>query len=111
MKRKIIYFVAAFMTFIVGLALVSLLNYRPGAPKEVTVSDPVKPVSFVNSVADDEPRETSTIPPKHLAAIEIVRFDPEVEINETRIESLSEDSLDFDLDLSHSIENQIIALY
>jgi hypothetical protein len=112
MKRKMIYSAATFTTFMLGFALVSLLNYKLAVLAAATVSDPAGTAAFVNSTGDDDgPREISRVPPEHLAAIEIVRFDPEFEIDETRIENLSAEPVDFDLELDHSIENQIIALH
>lgn len=111
MKRKTIYFCVAVLTFIFSAAFASLfvVKYQPivevAQPNNI---EPVTPASSVNSFCQ---RKILTKNQNNLAAIEIVRFDPEIEATETKIEDLSAKPIDLDLELSLSIENQIIALH
>ena len=116
MKRKIIYLAVGVLTFIFGLTFVSLLviNQQPVVEVEIPVF--IKPVSIestvpTNSVNPVYQQKTSPKITRHLAAIEIVRFDPEFELEATKFEDLSDKEINFDLDLGNSIENQIIALH
>ena len=113
MKRKIIYLAVGVLTFLCGFTFVSLLMINQQPNIEVEIPNLIEPV-FIESAIPVNPVYQQKISPKktrHLAAIEIQRFDPEFEVEETKIEDLSSKPINFDLDLSHSIENQIIVLH
>lgn len=100
MKRFTLRIIVALITFLTGIAVASvwLLYPQPAVNK-------AKPNSDQRAVP-----EVSANHPKNLAAIEIIRYDSELPTTETKIENLSAEEVDFDLDLSESIENQMIAL-
>jgi hypothetical protein len=100
MKRFIIRIIATLITFLIGIAAASawLPQLQPA------VND-VKPSPIQQRVV-----EIPAHKPKDLAAIEILRYDPELPITETKIENLAAKETDIELDLGESIENQIIAL-
>lgn len=118
MKRKIIYLVVGVLTFILGVTVASLLVINQQTLVEVEIeSPPIIDRVLIETKVSNQPinpvyqQKNSPGKPKHLAAIEIVRFDPEIEVGEIKVEDLSVKPIDFDLDLGNSIENQIIALH
>ncbi len=118
MKRKIIYLVVGVLTFILGVTVASLLVINQQTLVEVEIeSSPIIDRVLIETKVSNQPinpvyqQKNSPGKPKHLAAIEIVRFDPEIEVGEIKVEDLLVKPIDFDLDLGNSIENQIIALH
>jgi hypothetical protein len=95
----------------VGATFASLLVVNHTPIVEVAQPNYIEPIIPVVPVNHFCQREILTKNPRNLAAIEIKRFDPEFEVEEIKVEDLSDKPMDFDLDLSHSIENQIIALH
>jgi hypothetical protein len=111
MKRKTIYLCVAVLTFIVGAIFASILVEKHPPVVEVETPNLIEPLTAPNPINSVCPQKSSPKKSRYLEAIEIVRFDPEFEVAETKIEDLSDKPIDFDLDLSHSIENQVIALH
>lgn len=111
MKRKTIYFCVAVLTFMLGAVFASILVEKHQPVVEVEIPNLIEPLIAPIPINSCYLQKSSPKKSRYLEAIEIVRYDPEIEVAETKIEDLSDKSIDFDLDLSHSIENQIIALH
>ena len=111
MKRKTIYFCVAVLTFITGAIFVSVIVERQQPVVEVEIHNLIEPLPALNPTDFVTPQKNSPQKSRYLEAIEIAQFDPEFVIDETSFQDLSDKPIDFDLDLGHTIENQIIALH
>lgn len=111
MKRKIIYFCVALLTFIIGAIFASTLVEKHQPVIEVEIPALIEPLAAPNSINPVYPQKSSQKKSRYLEAIEIVRFDSEFESPEIKVDDLSAKPIDFDLDLSQTIENQIIVLH
>jgi hypothetical protein len=111
MKRKTVYLCVAVLTFIIGAIFASILVKKQQPVAEVEIPSVIEPLTVSNPINSVYPQKSPPKRSRFLESIEILRFDPEIEVTETKVEDLSDEPIDFDLDLSHAIENQIIALH
>lgn len=111
MKRKIIYLCVAVLTFIIGAIFALILVEKHQPVLEVETPALIEPLATSNPIKPVYSQKSSPQKSRYLEAVEMVRFDPEFEGPEIKFEGISAIPIDFDLDLSQTIENQIIALH
>ncbi|MBK8813302.1 MAG: hypothetical protein IPN69_21600 [Acidobacteria bacterium] len=111
MKRKTTCFCVGVVTFMLGSIFASILVEKNKTVIEAEVPNLIEPLVAPKPIDSIYPQKSPPKKSRYLEAFEIIRFDPEFEVAETKVEDLSDKPNDFDLDLSQTIENQIIALH